>query len=106
MWRLHALPHCNLSHSQDCLLTRLKIVALIVTGFRLVRVMALDIASLRRGGIIKSVRSAITMKVVVFVNAMETGGKGVGLLIGGLAMNLRGQKVVSHFKDQMVARLK
>ena len=59
-------------------------------------------SKIRIGGIIKSVQSAITMKVVVFVNAMETGGKGVGLLIGGLAMNLRGQKVVSHSGDQMV----
>jgi len=42
----------------------------------------------------------------VLVNAMEIGGRGVDLLIGGLAMNLRGQKVVSHFKDQMVAILK
>ncbi|MDA9867822.1 hypothetical protein N9C85_00120 [Synechococcus sp. AH-224-I15] len=64
--------------------------------------MALDIASLRRGGIIKFVRSAITMKVVVFVNAMEIGGRGVDLLIGGLAMNLRSQKVVSHSGDPMV----
>ncbi|MDA7634229.1 hypothetical protein N8687_00750 [bacterium] len=85
---------------------RHKIVALTGTGFRPERVTALDIASLRRGGIIKSVRSAITMKVVVFVNVMEIGGRGVGLLIGGLAMNLRSQKVVSHFKDQMVAILK
>ena len=85
---------------------RHKIVALTDTGFRPERVTALDIASLRRGGIIKSVRSAITMKVVVFVNAMEIGGRGVDLLIGGLAMNLRSQKVVSHFKDQMVAILK
>jgi len=81
-------------------------VALTGTGFRPERVTALDIASLRRGGIIKSVRSAITMKVVVFVKVMEIGGRGVGLLIGGLAMNLRSQKVVSHFKDQMVAILK
>ena len=102
MWRLHALPHCNLSHSQDCLLTRLKIVALIVTGFRLVRVMALDIASLSTGGIIKSVRSAITTKVGVFVSAMEPGGKVVGRLIGGLVINLRGQKVASHFRVPMV----
>ena len=85
---------------------RHKIVALTGTGFRPERVTALDIASLRRGGIIKSVRSAITMKVVVLVNAMEIGGRGVDLLIGGLAMNLRGQKVVSHFKGQMVAILK
>ena len=101
MWRLHALPHCNLSHSQDCLLTRLKIVALIVTGFRLVRVMALDIASPSTGGIIKSVRSAITTKVGVFVSAMETGGKGVDQLIGDLGMNLRNQKVPSHLRGQM-----
>ena len=85
---------------------RLKIVVLTGTGFRPERVTALDIASLRRGGIIKFVQSAITMKVVVLVNAMEIGGRGVDLLIGGLAMNLRSQKVVSHFKDQMVARLK
>ena len=85
---------------------RHKIVALTGTGFRPERVTALDIASLRRGGIIKSVRSAITMKVVVFVNAMEIGGRGVDLLIWGLAMNLRSQKVVSHSKDQMVAILK
>jgi hypothetical protein len=64
--------------------------------------MALDIASLGIGGIIKSVQSAITMRVVVFVNAMGIGGKGVDLLIGGLAMNLRGQKVVLHSGDQMV----
>ena len=81
-------------------------MVLIGTGFKQERVMALDIASLRIGGIIKSVQSAITMKVVVFVNVMEIGGRGVGLLIGGLAMNLRSQKVVSHFKDQMVAILK
>ena len=81
---------------------RHKIVALIGTGFKQERVMALDIASLRIGGIIKSVQSAITMRVVVFVNAMETGGKGVGLLIGGLAMNLRGRKVVLLSGDQMV----
>ena len=85
---------------------RRKIVALTGTGFRPERVTVLDIASLRRGGIIKFVRSAITMKVVVLVNAMEIGGRGVDLLIGGLAMNLRSQKVVSHFKDQMVAILK
>jgi hypothetical protein len=41
--------------------------------------MALDIASPRIGGIIKSVRSAITMKVVVLAGATETGGKGVDL---------------------------
>ena len=81
---------------------RHKIVALIDTGFKQERVMALDIASLRIGGIIKSVQSAITMRVVVFVNAMETGGKGVDLLIGGLAMNLRGRKVVLLSGDQMV----
>ena len=81
---------------------RHKIVALIGTGFKQERVMALDIASLGIGGIIKSVQSAITMRVVVFVNAMGIGGKGVDLLIGGLAMNLRGQKVVLHSEDQMV----
>ena len=81
---------------------RHKIVALIDTGFKQERVMALDIASLGIGGIIKSVQSAITMRVVVFVNAMGIGGKGVDLLIGGLAMNLRGQKVVLHSEDQMV----
>jgi hypothetical protein len=64
--------------------------------------MALDIASQRIGGITKFVRSAITMKVVVLANATETGGKGVDLLIGGHAMNLKGQKEVSHFRDQMV----
>ena len=64
--------------------------------------MDLDIASPRRGGIIKFVLSAITTKAVAFVSAMEIGGKGVDLLIGGLAMNLRGQKVVSRSGDQMV----
>ena len=85
---------------------RHKIVALTGTGSRPERVTALDIASLKRGEIIKFVRSATTMKAVVFVNGMETGGKGVDLLIGGLAMNLRSQKVVLHFKDQMVEILK
>ena len=66
--------------------------------------MALDIASPRRGGIIKFVPSAITTKAAVFVSAMETGGKVVGRLIGDLVINLRGQKVASHFRDPMVGR--
>ena len=81
---------------------RRKIVARIGTGFRQVRVMALDIASPRRGGIIKFVPSAITTKAAVFVSAMETGGKGVDQLIGDLGMNLRNQKVPSHLRGQMV----
>ena len=104
MWRLHALPHCNLSLSQNYLLTRRKIVALIVTGFRQVRDMVQDIASPSTGGIIKFVRLAITTKVGAFVSAMETGGKVVGRLIGDLVINLRGQKVASHFRDPMVGR--
>ena len=103
MWQLHALPQCNLSLLQDCLSVRRKIVARIGTGFRQVRVMALDIASLRRGGIIKFVPSAITTKAVVFVSVMATGGKGVDQLTGGLGMNLRSQKVASHLRGQMVA---
>ena len=83
---------------------RHKIVVLIDTGFRQVKVMALDIASLSTGGIIKFVRSDITTKVGVFVSAMETGGKVVGQLIGDLVMNLRGQKVASHFRVPMVGR--
>ena len=81
---------------------RLKIVARIGTGFRQVRGMALDIASPRRGGIIKFVPSAITTKAVAFVSAMEIGGKGVDLLIGGLAMNLKSHKVALHFRGQTV----
>ena len=102
MWRSYALPHCNLSLLWVCLWVRHKIVALIGTGFRQERVTALAIASPRRGGIIKFVRSAITMKVVALVSATETGGKGADLLIGGLAMNLRGHRVVSHSRDPMV----
>ena len=79
-----------------------KIVALIGTGFRQVKVMALDIASPSTGGIIKFVQSAITTKVVVFVDAMETGGKGVGQLTGGLVMSLRGQKAALRFRVLMV----
>ena len=59
---------------------RRKIVARIGTGFRKVRVMILDIASPRRGEIIKFVPSVVTSKAVVFVGAMETGGKGVDQL--------------------------
>ncbi len=81
---------------------RPKIVALTGTGSRPERVTALDIASLKRGGIIKFVRSAITTKAVAFVSAMEIGGKGVDLLIGGLAMNLKSHKVALHFRGQTV----
>ena len=63
--------------------------------------MALDIASPRRGGIIKFVPSVVTSKAVVFVGAMETGGKGVDQLIGDLGMNLINQKVPSHLRGQM-----
>ena len=56
----------------------------------------------RRGGIIKFVLSAITTKAVAFVSAMEIGGKGVDLLIGGLAMNLKSHKVALHFRGQTV----
>ena len=80
---------------------RRKIVARIGTGFRQEGIVALDIASPRRGGIVKFVPSAITTKVVVFVNGMETGGKGVDQLIGVLGMNLRNQKVPSHLRGQM-----
>ena len=73
-------------------------MVLISTGFRRERDTALDIANPKTGGTIKFVRSAITTKVVVFANATETGGKGVGQLTGGLAMNLRNQKVASHSK--------
>lgn len=73
-------------------------MVLISTGFRRERDTALDIANPKTGGTIRFVRSAITMKVVVFVSAMETGGKGVGQLTGVLAMNLRNQKVASHSK--------
>lgn len=83
---------------------RLKIVVLIGTGFRRARDTALDIANPKTGGTIKFVRSAITTKVVVFANATETGGKGVGQLTGGLAMNLRNQKVASHSKVLTVER--
>jgi len=58
----------------------------------------------KKGGTIKFVRSAITTKGVVFANATETGGKGVGQLTGGLAMNLRNQKVASHSKVLTVER--
>ena len=85
---------------------RRKIVALIGTGFRRERDTALDIANPKTGGTIKFVRSAITTKVVVFVSAMETGGKDVGQLTGGLAMNLRNQKVASHSMVLMVGRFK
>ena len=81
---------------------RRKIVALIGTGFRRERDTALDIANPKTGGTIKFVQSAITTKVVVFVSAMETGGKGVDQLIGDLGMNLRNQKVPSHLRGQMV----
>ena len=80
---------------------RRKIVALIGTGFRQERGMALDIASPRRGEIIKFVPSAITMKAAVFASAMETGGKGVDHLTGDLVMNLVNQKVPSHLRGQM-----
>ena len=79
-----------------------KIVALIGTGFRQVKVMALDIASPSTGGIIKFVQLAITTKVAAFVDAMETGGKGVGQLTGGLVMSLRGQKAALRFRARMV----
>ena len=79
-----------------------KIVGLVGIGFRQVKAMALDIASLSAGGIIKFVQSAITTKVVVFVDAMETGGKGVGQLTGGLVMSLRGQKAALRFRARMV----
>ncbi len=79
-----------------------KIVALIGTGFRQVKVMALDIASPSTGGIIKFVQLAITTKVVAFVDAMETGGKGVGQLTGGLVMSLKGQKAALRFRARTV----
>ena len=63
--------------------------------------MALDIASPRRGEIIKFVPSVVTSKAMLLVRAMETGGKGVDQLIGDLGMNLRNQKVPSHLRGQM-----
>ena len=64
--------------------------------------MALDIASPSTGGIIKFVQSVITTKVVAFVDAMETGGKGVCQLTGGLVMGLKGQKAALRFRARMV----
>ena len=102
MLQLYALPHCSLSLLLVCQSVLHKIAARIGIGFRQVRVMDLDIASPRRGWIIKFVLLAITTKAVAFVSAMEIGGKGVDLLIGGLAMNLKSHKVALHFRGQTV----